>query len=180
MRRSLARFSALESSVHAPFWADFITATPELKFSVHTRMQERDGSITNLTKTTAGTRDVPMGSLLRGLLLEWKVACPRRDGELHRVFPGLGSPQPWPLPRVGGGGPLLYWNFRRRFWAATLKKLGLSQAEVAKKLRRYQSIVANIESGERRIDVVEFLDLADAIGFDPAQLIHKLRISAKT
>ena len=89
------------------------------------RMQERDGSITNLTKTVAGTRDVPMGSVLRGLLLEWRVACPRRDGELHRVFPGLGNPQPWPLPRVGGGGPLLYWNFRRRFWAATLRKLGL-------------------------------------------------------
>jgi len=89
------------------------------------RMQERDGSITNLTKTTAGTRDVPMGSLLRSLLLEWKVACPRRDGELHRVFPGLGNPQSWPLPRIAGGGPLLYWNFRRRFWAATLKKLGL-------------------------------------------------------
>jgi integrase len=89
------------------------------------RMQERDGSITNLTKTTAGARDIPMGTLLRGLLLEWRVACPRRDGELHRVFPGLGNPQTWPLPRVGGGGPLLYWNFRRRFWAATLKKLGL-------------------------------------------------------
>jgi integrase len=59
------------------------------------------------------------------LLLEWKLACPRRDGELHRVFPGLGNLQPWPLPRVGGGGPLLYWNFRRRFWAATLRKLGL-------------------------------------------------------
>jgi hypothetical protein len=28
MRRSLARFSALVSSVHAPSWADFITATP--------------------------------------------------------------------------------------------------------------------------------------------------------
>ena len=89
------------------------------------RMQERDGSITNLTKTAAGTRDVPMGSLLRKLLLEWKVACPRLDGELHRVFPGLGSPQKWPLPRIGGGGPLLYWNFRRRFWASTLKKLRL-------------------------------------------------------
>jgi integrase len=89
------------------------------------RMQERDGTITNLTKTSAGTRDVPMGSLLRSLLLEWKLACPRRDGELHRVFPGLGSPQPWPLPRIGCGGPLLYWNFRRRFWAATLKRLGL-------------------------------------------------------
>lgn len=89
------------------------------------RMQERDGSITNLTKTAAGTRDIPMGGLLRGLLLEWKLACPRRDGELHRVFPGLGNLQPWPLPRAGGGGPLLYWNFRRRFWAATLRKLGL-------------------------------------------------------
>lgn len=89
------------------------------------RMQERDGSITNLTKTTAGTRDIPMGILLRGLLLEWKLSCPRSDGKLHRVFPGLGNPQPWPLPRIGGGGPLLYWNFRRRFWAATLKKLGL-------------------------------------------------------
>jgi hypothetical protein len=31
---------------------------------------------------------------------------------------------------------------------------------------RDQSIVANIESGERRIDVVEFLDLADALGLN--------------
>lgn len=69
---------------------------------------------------TAGTRDVPIGILLRALLLEWKVACPRRDGELHRVLPGLGNPQPWPLLRIGGGRPLLHWNFRRRFWAATL------------------------------------------------------------
>ena len=65
------------------------------------RMQERDGTLTNLTKTEAGTRDVPMGSLLRSLLLEWRLACPRRDGELHRVFPGLGTKQQWPLPRIG-------------------------------------------------------------------------------
>ncbi|RTL53988.1 MAG: site-specific integrase [Bradyrhizobiaceae bacterium] len=89
------------------------------------RMQERDGTITNLTKTAAGTREVPMGKLLRGLLLKWRVACPRRNGELHRVFPGLGTPQQWPLPRLGGGGPLLYWNFRRRFWVTTLKRLNL-------------------------------------------------------
>lgn len=58
---------------------------------------------------------------------------------------------------------------------AERKAAGLSQAEVAKKLRRYQSIVANIESGQRRIDVVEFLDLAEAIGFEPGPLIEKLR-----
>src|SRR5689334_13212875 len=33
------------------------------------RMQERDGSITNFTKTVAGTRDVPMCSLLRTMLM---------------------------------------------------------------------------------------------------------------
>jgi integrase len=48
-----------------------------------------------------------MGNLLRGLLREWRVASPRRDGELHRVFPGPGNLQPWPLPRIGGDGPLV-------------------------------------------------------------------------
>ncbi|HMA75214.1 MAG TPA: tyrosine-type recombinase/integrase [Xanthobacteraceae bacterium] len=89
------------------------------------RMQERDGSITDMTKTLAGTRDIPMCSLLRTMLLEWRLVCPRWSGELHRVFPGLGHRQPWPLPRVGGGGPLLYWNFRARFWVPALRSLGL-------------------------------------------------------
>src|SRR4051794_35090877 len=38
---------------------------------------------------------------------------------------------------------------------------GLSQTELAKRLGRYQSVVAAIEGGGRRIDVVELLDLAD-------------------
>src|SRR3954469_16528727 len=88
-------------------------------------MQERDGSITNLTKTTAGTRDIPICSLLRSMLLEWRLVCPRLGGELHRVFPGPGQQQPWPLPRTGGGGPLLYANFRKRVWLPTLRGLGL-------------------------------------------------------
>lgn len=54
------------------------------------------------------------------------------------------------------------------------KKAGLTQTEVAEKLGRYQSVIATLESGQRRIDVVEFLELAEAIGFDPAKLIHKL------
>lgn len=58
---------------------------------------------------------------------------------------------------------------------AERKAAGLTQADVAKKLRRYQSIVANIESGERRIDVIEFLDIAETIGFDPGQMLAKLR-----
>ncbi|MBR1208167.1 MULTISPECIES: helix-turn-helix transcriptional regulator [unclassified Bradyrhizobium] len=59
------------------------------------------------------------------------------------------------------------------------KQSGLTQAQLAKRLRRYQSFVATVESGQRRIDVIEFLDLADAIGFDPIDAIKKLRASAR-
>jgi transcriptional regulator with XRE-family HTH domain len=62
----------------------------------------------------------------------------------------------------------------RAFIVEKRKKAGLTQAEVAEKLGRYQSFVANIESGQRRIDVVEFLDLASAIGFDPRDAIKRL------
>jgi transcriptional regulator with XRE-family HTH domain len=55
------------------------------------------------------------------------------------------------------------------------REAGLTQEQVAKKLKRYQSYVATVESGQRRIDVVEFLDLADAIGFDPRDAIKRLR-----
>jgi transcriptional regulator with XRE-family HTH domain len=59
------------------------------------------------------------------------------------------------------------------------KEAGLTQAELAGKLERPQSYVSKYESGERRLDVVEFLDLAQAIGFDPAKLVKRLcRISA--
>lgn len=45
-------------------------------------------------------------------------------------------------------------------------KAGLGQEELASKLRCHQSLVARIESGQRRIDVVELVVLARAIGFD--------------
>ncbi len=88
-------------------------------------MQERSGAICDFTKTTAGTREIPICKLLRGMLLEWRLSCPRLSGELHRVFPGPGQMQAWPLPRIGGGGPLLYNNFRNRVWVPMLKRLGL-------------------------------------------------------
>jgi transcriptional regulator with XRE-family HTH domain len=54
------------------------------------------------------------------------------------------------------------------------KKAGLTQAQVAAKLGRYQSFVATVESGQRRVDVVELLDFADAIGFDPRDAVRRL------
>jgi transcriptional regulator with XRE-family HTH domain len=51
------------------------------------------------------------------------------------------------------------------------KHAGLTQAFVADRLGKPQSFVSKYETGERRVDVVEFLRLADVIGFDPLELL---------
>ena len=51
------------------------------------------------------------------------------------------------------------------------KSAGLGQDDLADRLKCHQSLVARIESGERRIDVVELVILARAIGFDPFDVL---------
>jgi transcriptional regulator with XRE-family HTH domain len=51
---------------------------------------------------------------------------------------------------------------------------GLTQAQLAEKLGEYQSFVARLESGQRRVDVVEFLELAKVLGFNPREAIQAL------
>jgi transcriptional regulator with XRE-family HTH domain len=45
------------------------------------------------------------------------------------------------------------------------KRAGLTQAELASKLNCHQSLVARIESGERRNDLGQLIILSRAIGF---------------
>jgi len=52
---------------------------------------------------------------------------------------------------------------------------GLSQAEVAKVLGRHQPFIANIESGERRVDLVELVDIAKIIDLDVVALLRDLQ-----
>lgn len=89
------------------------------------RTQDQKGQIYKTTKTEAGTRDIPMSPRLRSMLQQHRLTCTRNGGKLDLVFPGLGRVQPWPRPRTGGGGQLLYQNWRKRFW-----ELGLKEAEV--------------------------------------------------
>jgi len=51
---------------------------------------------------------------------------------------------------------------------------GLTQAALAKKLKRPQSYVSKFERGERRLDVVEFLQVAEALRIDPFHLLRNL------
>lgn len=50
-------------------------------------------------------------------------------------------------------------------------ELGMSQSELAERLRIHRQFVSRVELGERRLDVAEFVDFARALGLDPAELI---------
>lgn len=54
------------------------------------------------------------------------------------------------------------------------KAAGLTQAGMAERLRCHQSLVARIESGERRIDVIELVVLARAIGVVPSAILEQV------
>jgi len=59
----------------------------------------------------------------------------------------------------------------RKLLTKARKEAKLTQTALAHRLNRRQAYISRIERGERRIDVVEFLDLAHAIGFNPAKFI---------
>lgn len=50
------------------------------------------------------------------------------------------------------------------------KEVGLTQQAVADKLNKPQSFVAKYENGERRLDVVEFIEVTSALGFEPQKI----------
>jgi len=54
------------------------------------------------------------------------------------------------------------------------KGAGLSQADLAERLGKPQSFVSKFERGERRLDVVEFRQVADAIGIEPLRFLRKV------
>jgi transcriptional regulator with XRE-family HTH domain len=64
-------------------------------------------------------------------------------------------------------------TLRRELREARLRA-GLRQADVAEALRRPQSFIAKVESGERGIDLVETLAYCRAVSLDPHTLIEKL------
>jgi integrase len=90
------------------------------------RMQERDCSITEFTKTAAGMRTIPISPLLKAMLVAWRCICPQSNDQPHRVFPTLGNLGSRSR-RHGSkvGGPLSYENFRRSYWLSALRALGL-------------------------------------------------------
>ena len=54
------------------------------------------------------------------------------------------------------------------------KRQGLSQRELADRLGKHRSFVSKIENRERRLDIVEFVAVARALGLEPRELIDQI------
>ena len=66
-----------------------------------------------------------------------------------------------------------YELLRSELRKARLEK-GFLQSDLAKVLKRPQSYISKIESGERGLDVIEYLSICQALELDPAKWLNKL------
>jgi transcriptional regulator with XRE-family HTH domain len=58
---------------------------------------------------------------------------------------------------------------------AARRESGLTQQQLATRLSKPQSYVSKYERGERRLDVVEFVLISDALGMDPCSVFEAIR-----
>lgn len=54
---------------------------------------------------------------------------------------------------------------------AARKRTGMSQSDLAERLGNTQTFVSKCERGERRIDAVELVEFAEALGVPPLDLL---------
>ncbi len=61
-----------------------------------------------------------------------------------------------------------------RALAEARKKAGMTQDELANHLRKPQSFVSAYEAGQRRIDVLELIRIAQALNADPKKILTRI------
>jgi transcriptional regulator with XRE-family HTH domain len=73
------------------------------------------------------------------------------------------------------------YEYFRALLVAARENARLTQAEVSARLGRPQSFVAKYEGGERRLDIVEFVQVCAALGVDPHAILGEMlrRMSAR-
>jgi transcriptional regulator with XRE-family HTH domain len=63
--------------------------------------------------------------------------------------------------------------------ARTRERAGIRQADLAARLGLPASYLSKIENGTRRLDVVELIRIAGAMGVDVAELVREVREALK-
>lgn len=59
-----------------------------------------------------------------------------------------------------------------RLLVSTREERALTQVQVARAIGKPQSFVSKAESGERRLDIVELLQILDALRVDPIEFVR--------
>jgi transcriptional regulator with XRE-family HTH domain len=67
----------------------------------------------------------------------------------------------------------------RRLLKERRERANLSQQEVADRIGRGQTFVSAVERGQHRVSVLEFLDFAEAIGFDAAVELRRVKAAKR-
>lgn len=60
------------------------------------------------------------------------------------------------------------------YMVAARKESGFTQQQLAERLGKPQSFVSKYESGERRLDILEFLDVCKVLSVSPVSIIERL------
>lgn len=66
----------------------------------------------------------------------------------------------------------------RRRLRAVREEAGITQQDLAAKLDKPQSFVSKYETGERRLDVIEFVDVCEALEMNAADFLRDLNTQA--
>ncbi|MGR3806504.1 helix-turn-helix domain-containing protein [Pasteurella testudinis] len=64
----------------------------------------------------------------------------------------------------------------RQHFIEQRKALGLSQRALSERLGVIYSLIGKIETGDRRLDILEFLDYCQALELDPVELLQQLQL----
>ncbi|AQW70234.1 helix-turn-helix domain-containing protein [Pseudomonas parafulva] len=62
----------------------------------------------------------------------------------------------------------------RRLLVEVRERQGMTQVDLAKRLGRPQSFISKYENGERRLDVIEFISICDALEVEAAVLFKSV------
>lgn len=54
------------------------------------------------------------------------------------------------------------------------KQAGITQTALANRLGRPQSFVSKFENGDRRIDMIEFLEICRSLDADPLEIVNTI------
>ena len=66
------------------------------------------------------------------------------------------------------------YEFLLEYLISARKAADITQQDLAKRLKKPQSFVSKYERRERRLDVVEFVSLAQIMSFDPCEVIKEI------